>query len=190
MEHDDTKSDQTPVAAGRDTEAEAEPDPAPVEGTPPTAEELLSDLELQLAAERENALRAIADLQNFRRRAAEERVQQLQFANEQLIAAVLPVLDNFGRATECQVEGEAAQNLHRGVCMIRDQLYQVLASFGVQQGVNLGQMFDPALHEAVERVETTEVCEGTVVEEVLPGYTLNGRVIRPARVKVAVAPRE
>jgi molecular chaperone GrpE len=153
-----------------------------------SAEELLGELERKLAEERENTLRAVADLQNFRRRAAEERQQQLQFAHEQVLVEILPVLDNFDRATECLVEGEAAQNLYRGVCMIRDQLFQVLVSFGVEVIPAVGECFDPAWHEAIEAVETTEQPEGTIVAEALPGYRLKGRILRPSKVKVAVEP--
>jgi molecular chaperone GrpE len=153
------------------------------------AEHLLSQLEAELAEVKEAHLRAVADLQNFRRRSAEERAQQMQFANEQLVLELLPLLDNFERATGCEVDGEAAQSLLRGVCMVQQQFHEVLERFGVQRLETTGAMFDPAQHDALERVETNEVCEGTIVGEVLPGYTLNGRVIRPAKVKVAVEPR-
>ena len=153
------------------------------------AEHLLSQLEAELAETRESHLRAVADLQNFRRRSAEERAQQMQFANEAIITELLPLLDNFERATGCEVEGEAAQSLLRGVCMVQQQFRDVLARFGAVRMETAGRFFDPALHDAIERVETNEVCEGTIVAEVVPGYTLNGRVIRPARVKVAVEPR-
>lgn len=169
-------------------EAEALAEEAPAAETSEALEARLVALEDQLATKHEDFLRAVADLHNFRRRAAEERAQQLQFANEGLVSELLPVLDNFDRATECQVEGEAAQNVLRGVCMIREQLYGVLTNFGVEQMVTVGRAFDPALHEAIERVETREAAEGTIVAEVLAGYTLNGRVIRAAKVKVAAAP--
>ena len=181
------KDDQPPLRVEVEDAEQFEAD-ALAEAPPETPEERLAALEQQLAAKHEDFLRAVADLQNFRRRAAEERAQQIQFANEGLLAELLPVLDNFDRATECQLEGDPALNFHRGVCMIREQLYAVLHRFGVEQMTTVGQAFDPARHEAVERVETTELPEGTVVAEVEAGYTLNGRVLRPAKVKVAVAP--
>lgn len=145
-------------------------------------------LEAELAAAKEDHLRAVADLQNFRRRTNEERIQQQQFANEALVSELLPVLDNFGRATGCEVDSDAARNLLKGVCMVEGQLREVLTRFGVQPIVTTGQLFDPALHEAIERVETTEMAEGTIVGEVEPGYTLNGRLVRAAKVRVAVQP--
>ncbi|MCE5239942.1 nucleotide exchange factor GrpE [bacterium] len=163
-------------------------DSAEEAGDASRSDDLLAALEAELAEVREAHLRAVADLQNFRRRSAEERAQQLQYANEQLILELLPVLDNFERATGCTVEGDAAENLLRGVCMVQQQFIAALGHFGVARMTTTGQAFDPALHDAVERVETDEVGEGTIVGEALPGYTLSGRVIRPAKVRVAVAP--
>ena len=148
----------------------------------------LTELENELAVSRENYLRAVADLQNFRRRSAEERQQHTQFANEGLITELLPIVDNFARATGCEVDTDAARSLLRGVCMVEQQLLDVLMRFGVQRINTTDQFFDPAFHEAVERVETNDVCEGMIVGELQPGYTLNGRLLRPARVKVAVEP--
>lgn len=148
----------------------------------------VAQLEDELATAKENYLRAVADLQNFRRRSAEERIQQVQFANETLISDLLPILDNFARATGCDVDTEAARNLLRGVCMVEQQFRDVLARFGAQHIVTEDAFFDPALHEAIERVETNDVCEGTIVGEVEPGYTLNGRLLRAAKVRVAVQP--
>lgn len=148
----------------------------------------VADLEAALAESKEATLRAIADLHNYRRRTNEERVQQMQFANEGLVAELLPIIDNFGLAINCNVTGDEAQNVLRGVCMIQQQLLDLLARFGVEPIKTEDEFFDPAKHEAVERVETNDVCEGTIVGEVLAGYVLNGRVVRPAKVKVAVQP--
>lgn len=177
-----------PITDGEDTpgseNAAASTEPADTG----EADDLLAALDAELAEVREAHLRAVADLQNFRRRAAEERAQQLQYANEQLIMELLPILDNFERATGCSLEGDAAQNLLRGVCMVQQQFVEVLARFGAERMTTAGAMFDPARHEAIERVETSDMAEGTIVGEVVCGYTLNGRVIRPAKVRVAVAP--
>lgn len=148
--------------------------------------ERVAELEQQLAEAREAHLRVVADLQNFRRRSQEERVQQVQFANEGLISDLLPVLDNFERALGCEVDGEAAQGLLKGICMIEQQLRGVLQSYGAERVATVGEFFDPARHEAVARVESSEVCEGTIVEELQSGYLLNGRLLRPAQVRVAV----
>lgn len=175
---------ESPPAEETDLQ-ESTMDKAEVETSP---EQLLAQLEAELAEAKEAHLRAVADLQNFRRRAAEERAQLIQFANQQLIAELLPVLDDLERAAGCVVEGDSGRTLHRGVCMILQQFFEVLGRFGVERMQVQGQKFDPARHEAVERLETPEIEEGTIVEELLPGYTLHGRVVRPAKVKVAVEP--
>ncbi len=185
--NEDASAQTTPDAASS-PEASAlapEADKAEAETSP---EQLLAQLEAELAEAKEAHLRAVADLQNFRRRAAEERAQLIQFANQQLIAELLPVLDDLERAAGCVVEGDSGRTLHRGVCMILQQFMEVLGRFGVERMSTVGQKFDPARHEAVERLETPEIAEGTIVEELLPGYTLHGRVVRPAKVKVAVEP--
>jgi len=112
----------------------------------------------------------------------------MQWANEALVAELLPIMDNFERATGCEVDSEAARGLLKGVCMVEQQLRDLLGRYGVQRIITDGQFFDPALHEAVAREETNDVCEGTIVEEIEPGYSLNGRVVRAAKVKVAVQP--
>jgi len=179
---DKQKGTRIPIGDGEATAGPA------AEGAGEQADDLLTALEAELAEVREAHLRAVADLQNFRRRAGEERVQQLQYANEQLLMELLPILDNFERATGCSVEGDAAQSLLRGVCMVQQQFMEVLARFGVERMKTEGEFFDPARHDAIERVETDKVCEGTIVGEVVPGYALNGRVIRPAKVRVAAQP--
>jgi molecular chaperone GrpE len=150
-----------------------------------SGDEQLQQLTEQLTESREAHLRAVADLQNFRRRSLDEREQLIQLANENLISDLLPVLDNFERAIECPVEGEAALGLLKGVCMTQQQLQGVLESYGLQRVATVGEQFDPACHEAVARVDNSEQPEGTIVGEVMPGYLLKGRLLRAAQVQVA-----
>ena len=180
--------DEDSVPSTEEAAAQAQASGVPEEVAAEGLSGRLAALEAELGAAREAHLRSVADLQNFRRRVNEERALQLQFANEGLISEILPVLDNFERASGCEVDTDAARNLLRGVCMVEQQFRDILTRFGVQRIVTTDSFFDPAQHEAVERVETNEVCEGTVVGEVEPGYALNGRVIRVAKVKVAVPP--
>ena len=169
-------------------QAEESADSLPQAEAPEAPGDAVARLEQELANEHERYLRAVAELQNFRRRAAEERIQQLQFANETLLADLLPVLDNFERALSHHAETEADEALLQGVRMILGQFRDVFTKFGVAPIPTENQAFDPSLHEAVERVETKEAREGTIIEETLKGYTLNGRVLRAAKVKVAVSP--
>jgi molecular chaperone GrpE len=181
-------TDEETMPSTEEAAAQAEAAGVPEEVAAEGLTGIIAELEAELRKSREDHLRAVADLQNFRRRTNEERLQQLQFANEGIISEILPVLDNFERATGCEVDTESGRNLLRGICMVEQQLRDVLTRFGVERMKTVDEFFDPARHEAVDRVETNEVCEGTIVGEVEPGYVLNGRVVRVAKVKVAVQP--
>ena len=146
----------------------------------------LEELRRQYEEEHDRHLRAVAELHNYRRRITQERAQQLQFANDQLLTALLPVIDHFEMAVQhAETDPEA---FRQGVVMILQQMRDVTASFGLEPIPTVGEYFDPDRHEAVMGVPTSEICEGMVVEEVRRGYALSGRVLRAAQVKVAVPP--
>jgi molecular chaperone GrpE len=136
----------------------------------------------------DRALRAAAELENFKKRAQREREEYIRFANESLLREILPVLDNFDRALGAARSAPEAQGFVAGVELIQRELLKVLEKFGVSPYSALGQPFDPERHEAVQRVVKPDAAEMTVIEETLRGYLLNGRVLRPAMVVVAVPP--
>ena len=133
-------------------------------------------------------LRLMAEFDNARKRAAREREDYVRFANESLIREILPVLDNFDRALLAAKNEPGAAAVTAGIELIQRELVRVLEKFGVTTFASVGLPFDPERHEAVARVQTTEHPEMTVVAETARGYLLNGRVLRPAMVTVAVAP--
>jgi molecular chaperone GrpE len=133
-------------------------------------------------------LRAVADLDNARKRALREREEYIRFANESLLREILPVLDNFDRALGVARQSSEVESFAAGVELIQRELLKVLEKFGVTPYTALGQPFDPERHEAVQRVVTPDVPDMTIVQETLRGYLLNGRVLRPAMVVVAVPP--
>jgi molecular chaperone GrpE len=133
-------------------------------------------------------LRLMAEFDNARKRAAREREEYARFANESLIRELLPVLDNFDRALVAAKNEPGAAAVAAGIELIQRELLRVLEKFGATPFSSVGQMFDPARHEAISRVHTTEHSEMTVIEETARGYLLNGRVLRPALVTVAVPP--
>jgi len=135
-------------------------------------------------------LRAVAELDNAKKRAQREREEYVRYANEALLRDLLPTLDNFDRAIRAARTAGEAPGFLAGVELIQRELLKILEKFGVTLYTAVGQPFDPEKHEAVMRVETTEHPEMTVVEETLPGYLFNGRVLRPAMVTVAVSPKE
>lgn len=133
-------------------------------------------------------LRLVAEFDNARKRAAREREEYTRFANESLIRELLPVLDNFDRALLAAKNEPGASAVTAGIELIQRELLRVLEKFGATPFSSVGQPFDPERHEAVARIPTTEHPEMTVVTETARGYLLNGRVLRPAMVSVAVSP--
>lgn len=130
-------------------------------------------------------LRLQADFENFRRRTRQEKEDFYKYASEQMVVALLPVLDNFSLALAA--EGDAIDGFKAGVQMIHKQLLDVLAAEGVTPIQAVGEPFDPAKHEAVAQDNSGKHPANTVVEEFRRGYCLRDKVIRPSMVKVAVA---
>jgi molecular chaperone GrpE len=137
---------------------------------------------------RDRYLRAAAEFDNARKRAAREREEYTRYANDALLREILPVLDNFERALLAARGEPAAAAVTAGVELIQRELLRVLEKFGVTPFTSVGQPFDPERHEAMARVPAHDRPEGTVVDETARGYLLNGRVLRPAMVTVAVSP--
>ena len=133
-------------------------------------------------------VRAMADLDNLRKRVQRDKEDFVKFANERLLSEVIPILDNFERAFTAAEKVPATHNFAVGVEMILKQLREVLARYGVEELHPEGEPFDPARHEAAEPVQTTEHPDNTVVDVLQRGYMLNGRVVQPAVVRVAVNP--
>ena len=125
-----------------------------------------------------------ADFDNFRKRVAREREDLLKYAGEQVIASLLPIMDNFERALGAK--NNDLGKLAEGVEMISRQIQDILTREGLEPIPSVGEQFNPEVHEAVMREENSDQPENTVIEEFRKGYTLKGKVIRPAMVKVAV----
>ena len=195
--NDETRGREIPITVAGSPGPEGDPSDQEVEAMvveateePESGPEVdeVEALQKQYEEEHDRHLRAVAELHNYRRRVAQERAQQLQFANEQLLASLLPVLDHFEMALDhAEADSKAFQ---QGVAMILQQMRDVTGSFGLEVIPTEGQFFDPERHEALMRVETDELCEGMIVGEVRRGYALNGRVLRAAQVKVAAPPRQ
>ena len=134
-------------------------------------------------------LRAQAELENYKKRTEREKSSLVKYGNEELIKAILPVVDNLERALD-HPQGENPDGLLEGVKIIYSQLLQALEKFGVTPIAAVGKPFDPSKHEAMMQVESTDHEPNTVVSELQRGYFLNDRLLRPARVSVARAPGE
>lgn len=128
-------------------------------------------------------VRLQADFDNYRKRVAREREDLLKYANEQLILALLPVVDNFDRALAS--ENNDSEKLLAGIEMISRQLMDILSREGLESIPAVGQQFNPEHHEAVIKEESGNHPENSIIQELRRGYTYKGKVIRPAMVKVA-----
>jgi len=115
-----------------------------------------------------------------------ERISEiLKYAGEELVLKILPILDSFEEAQKKLPENLKKDRYIQGIFQIKTQIQNLLKSQGVEEIKCLGKKFDPNFQEAVEEVEKKEVESGTVIEEIQKGYRLHGKVIRPAKVKVA-----
>lgn len=150
--------------------------------------DLIAELERERKELRDQLLRSLADLQNFRKRAQAEKDDLRRYATEELVRNLLPVLDNFERTLAAADSGATAESLREGVQMVERQLRSALEAVRLTRIHAVGMPFDPERHEAVATVDDPQVEEGTVVDEVEPGYQMAERVIRPARVRVARKP--
>jgi molecular chaperone GrpE len=138
----------------------------------------------------EKYLRAAADLENYRKRAMREREEAERYGITSLLKELLPVMDNLDRALDHLSETEAHSALGQGVAATRRIFEEVLGKFGVRAFSAKGEVFDPNRHEAMQRIPTDEVAPGMVAQELLRGYTLNDRLVRPALVSVAIPAAE
>ena len=151
----------------------------------PAAEEVTAQLAEEKAALQDRLLRLQAEFDNFRKRTERERMEFAEYAGEQTVKALLPILDDFERALKAaSVNDEFA----RGVELIYNRLLDALKKQGLEPIAAEGAAFDPHQHEAIGRLETTEHQDNTVVQEYQRGYNYKGRLLRPSMVQVAVKP--
>ena len=129
--------------------------------------------------------RAKADFLNYKKEEAERMAKLIKQGKEEFVFELLPVLDDFYVAERELPERLKDDKWIEGVLKIRNQLFNFLKNQGVEEIQCLGKKFDPNFHEAVGEVEKKDVEPETIVEEVKKGYLFYGRVIRPAKVKVA-----
>ena len=128
-------------------------------------------------------LRRQAEFDNFRRRADREKSEVIEYANSESVGAIVPILDDFERALKVENTGS---EYSRGMELIYQRLSDALKKLGLEPISAKGQKFDPHIHHAVDRVETADAEEDTILDEYQQGYNFRGRLLRPAMVKVAV----
>src|SRR5215813_843385 len=134
---------------------------------------------------RQTLLRRQADFENYRKRIEKERLEESKRATARVVEALIPIVDGFEHALAAHREAEY-ENYRKGFELIYKQMVDNLAKLGVERIEPIGKQFDPHQHQAVDRAETGEHADGTVLEVFQPGYLFHGRVLRPAMVRVAV----
>lgn len=157
----------------------------PVESMP----DELSKVRQELTEYKDKYFRAIAEAENMRKRLQKEKLDSQTYAIQDVILDFLQPLDHFERALNASENASSdVKNWAVGFQMILAQCKQILQDNGVVPFEVVGKQFDPHMHEAIETEETTDRPEGTIIQEFIRGYKMATRVIRPAKVKVAVAP--
>lgn len=156
-------------------------------GSSAKADAELSKLSMDLDELRQTLLRRQADFDNYRKRVEKERSEDSKRATARVIEGLIPVIDGFERALSVHREAEY-ENYRKGFELIYKQLLENVGKLGAERVDPLLKPFDPHLHQAVDKVETSEYDDGTIVQVFQPGYTFHGRVLRPAMVRVAVHP--
>lgn len=161
--------------------------PAPM-APPPTIEEQLAAAQKEVAANYDRYLRAMADLENYRRRVVREKEEVRQAAVASLVQHLLPVLDSLQLGLTAARPQAEAKTIAEGVAIVLEQLKGVLGRHGLAEVSAAGQRFDPHRHEAISHQPSATVPEEHVIQVVRVGYQLHGRLLRPASVIVSSGP--
>jgi molecular chaperone GrpE len=158
--------------------------------------ERITELEDEVAKTKDKWLRAVADLDNFKKRSKRDMDDTVARASQKLLQAFLPTADNLERALEIaapalqQASGANEQNIQQvvtGLRMVRDEFLSALRKQGIEPIEAVGLPFDPAVHDALQQIDSSDHAPGTVVQEFEKGYKQGERLLRPARVIVAGA---
>lgn len=179
-----------------DSQTNTAADGSPAAAAGPSAQGGESDLATQLAAAKaevaanyDRFMRAAADLENFRRRTVREKDELRTLATGRVLEDVFPVLDNLALAISAAKQPKAdLKSLIGGIDMVLSQLKAALASHGLKEVNPVGQAFDPHQHEAISHQPSPDVKEENVLQVVRTGYSLNGRLLRPASVVISSGP--
>jgi len=147
----------------------------------------MAKLTADLEELRQTLLRRQADFDNYRKRIEKERFEDSKRATARVVEGLIPVIDGFEHALAAHREPEY-DNYRKGFELIYKQLLENVAKLGVERIDPVGKSFDPHLHQALDRAETTDHADGTILQVFQPGYVFHGRVLRPAMVRVAVHP--
>ena len=168
-----------------DTKATSPQPEASATASAPKCEEQLAAAKQEAAANYDRYTRAVADLENFRKRTLREKEELRQYAASGLMEDVIPILDNLSLGLAAAKQQTEVKGIVDGVGLVLEQFKSILTRHGLKEINPAGQRFDPNFHECISHQPSTEVGEEDVMQVVRPGYTLNGRLLRPASVIVS-----
>jgi len=151
----------------------------------PCAQEEAPDFQAEAARFKDLAMRAQADLDNYRKRAVRDKEEAIRYANTSLLEKLLPVLDNFELGLEAARTAPDTASIIQGMSIVQKQLQDFLKAHGVETVPAEGQVFDPGHHEAVAQEHSLGVPEGHVVRLLRKGYKLKDRLLRASSVTVS-----
>lgn len=165
------------------------PPSSPAPAADPAAADALAAARAEAAAAHERHLRAVADLENFRKRTLREKDELRQFAAAAVVEDLIPILDNLALGlAAARAPGGEARAVADGVAMVLEQFKSALSRHGLREVNPAGAAFDPNQHECIAHQPDATVPEEKVISVVRAGYTLNGRLLRPASVIVSSGP--
>ena len=176
-DHPDTES--------TDTDAEGSPESPQENAEVPSLTDQLLEKDEKLHVLNDKYLRLAAEFDNYKRRVQRDQQDTIRFANEKLFKDLLPTLDNLERALQSGREQDRIEGLLEGVDLTYKHFLDTLQKMGIKQVSSVGEVFDPAKHQAVGQVESTTIPENVIVDEYQKGYFVHDRILRPAMVTVA-----
>ncbi len=182
-----SENSQTDTTQPNPAPAGATTEPAPAPATP-GLEEQLAAAKKEAAANYDRYTRAVADLENFRKRTVREKDELRQFAASGVMEDIIPILDNLGLGLGAAKQQTDVKAITDGITLVLEQFKSTLAKHGLKEINPQGQAFDPNLHDCISHQPSAEVPEEKVSQVVRLGYSLNGRLLRPASVVISSGP--
>ena len=180
------KEEQKPAAASTESKQENLPEGDGSYTLPPQEKSETEKLSEELTTAKDKYIRLYSEFDNYKKRVARDRAEIVSSASAAVLLNMLSVFDDFERAVKAFGEAEINQPIREGMQLVYNKFKATLQQQGIEEMKTVGQLFDADLHEAIANVPSTDdAMKGKVAEEVQKGYTLNGKVIRFAKVLVA-----
>ena len=175
-------------------EEQVSEEPKDQEETEISSEDLIEKLNEEITDLKDQRLRAIAELENFRKRAEKDQSDALKYGISNFAKEIINIRDNIERAqssiSDEAKNNEAIKSVIEGIDLIAQSVVSTFEKIGIKKIESLNEKFDHNLHQAMMEIENDELEPGTIVQELIPGYTLHDRLLRPAMVGVSKKPKK